>query len=228
LVFRFDLERNARPPRQHQHHVVGVDFGFDDADAISVLGWSDDSPEVDLVFEWVERKQTISALTAKLQEVYERYKPLALVADTGALGKKIAEEIQQRTGLPVEPADKARKLEHIELLNDAMRTGRMFAPRASRFASDCQLVEWDRTRPEAPKISERFHSDICDSVLYAYMRCLAWLHVPESPKAPPRGSPEWHAAELRRAEQEQEQYWEQQQTYNKQQQDEERELTAWL
>ena len=132
-----------------------------------------------------------------------------------------------RTGLPVEAADKARKLEHIELLNDAMRTGRLFAPRGSRFAADCQLVEWDRSRPEAPKISERYHSDVCDSVLYAYMRCLAWLHMPEAPKAPPRGTPEWYAAQEREQQREIEQYWEAQQQANQQQQDEERELLQW-
>lgn len=192
LVFRFDLERNCRTAKSHQHHVIGVDLGFDDADAIAVLGWSDDAPEIDLVFEWVGTKQTITALMARVRDAHERYKPLAVVADTGGLGKKIAEEIQTRTGIPIEAADKARKLEHIEMLNDAMRTGRFFAPKGSRVSQDSLLVEWDRSNPEKPKISDRFHSDIMDAVLYAYMRCLEWLYEAPKPKRPRINTPEWH------------------------------------
>jgi hypothetical protein len=195
LVFRFDPATNARPTSKQQHHVLGIDIGFDDADAIAVLGWSDTSPEAELVEEWVGAKQTISALMRRVQEAYDKYQPRAVVADTGGLGKKICEEIQQRTGIPIEAADKARKLEHIELLNDAMRTAKFFAAADSRFAQDCMKVEWDKSNPEKPKISDRFHSDICDAVQYAWTRCHQWLYV--EPKAtPPRiNTPEWHEAQ---------------------------------
>jgi hypothetical protein len=83
------------------------------------------------------------------------------------------------------PADKVRKLEHIELLNDALRSGRFFARRESRFAQDALLVEWDRTNPEKPKISDRYHSDICDAILYAYRSAQHWLHEPAEPKPLP-------------------------------------------
>lgn len=191
LVFQFNPQTNAREARTHQHHVIGVDLGFDDADAIAVLGWSDDAPDVDLVFEQVMAKQNITALMGQVQAAVTKYNPLAVVADTGGLGKKIADEIQSRLGVPIEAADKARKLEHIELLNDAMRTGRFFAPATSRFAQECQLVEWDRSNPEKPKISERFHSDILDAALYAYMRALAWLYVEPKPPRPKVNTPEW-------------------------------------
>lgn len=194
LVFRFDKSKNAREPESHTDFVIGIDLGFDDADAIAVLGWNSSSPELDLVYEWVGAKQTISALMGQVQAVWEKYKPLAVVADTGGLGKKIAEELQERTGIPIEAADKQRKLEHIELLNDAMRTGRFFAPASSRFAHDCHLVEWDRTNPEKPKISERFHSDICDAVLYAWRHCQQWLYT--APKVVhQKHAPEWIAAQ---------------------------------
>ena len=64
------------------------------------------------------------------------------------------------------------------------------------------LVEWDRRNPEKPKISDRFHSDICDAVLYAYRRCLQWLHVAAPAPAPRINSPEW--IQLERARQESE------------------------
>ena len=226
LVFRYDAAKNSREPKQHQHHVIGVDLGFDDADAISVLGWDDNAPEAELVHEWVGAKQTISVLMAKVQAAYDTYKPQAVVADTGGLGKKIAEEIQSRTGIPIEAADKQRKLEHIELLNDAMRTGKFFAPAASRFAQDCMLVEWDRTNPEKPKISERFHSDICDSVLYAFMRCLQWLYVPPQNDKPAINTPEWFAAQAAEQQQHLEAMFEKKQQQFRQQSQENDD--AWL
>lgn len=199
LVFAFDPKKNARLAPQHQECVMGIDFGFHDADAIDVLGWTTvDGPEVDLVYEWVGAKQSITPLMNRVREVYERFKPLAVVADTGGLGKKIAEEISARTGIPIEAADKLRKLEHIELVNDAFRTGRLWVPPDSRFAQDALLLEWDKTDPEKPKISDRFHSDTADGLLYAYMRALAWLHVDPAPEGPRKNTPAWFEAEAAR------------------------------
>lgn len=199
LVFRYDAARNGRrvPENHHTDHVISVDLGFDDSDAIAVLGWSADSPALDLVVERITAKQTITPLLAQIQELYDRFNPQAIIMDMGGLGKKIAEELQERSGLPIEAADKARKLEHIELLNDAMRTGRMWAPVDSRFANDCMLVEWDKSDPHKPEISDRFHSDICDAVLYGWRYCQQWLHVPAAaPRARPN-SQEWHEEQKR-------------------------------
>jgi hypothetical protein len=198
LVFRYDRTRNALGdvPSGEWDTVIGVDLGFDDADAIAVLGFSQGRPEAHLREEWTGTKQTITQLAERLTTLIEKHKPLAVVMDTGGLGKKIAEEIRKRHALPIEAAEKARKFEHIELLNDAMRSGRFFAKPDSRFAQDCMLVEWDREKSKNDKlvISERYHSDICDAVLYAFRKSLHWLHAPEKP-GPVYGTPEWAAKE---------------------------------
>lgn len=228
LVFRFDPATNTREPKNHESHVMGVDLGFDDADAISILGWSKKSPDVDLVHEWVGAKQNITALMVKVREAYDKFKPLAVVADTGGLGKKIADELQMRTGIPIEAADKLRKLEHIELVNDAFRTHRLWVPKDSRFAQDALLMEWNRDDPEKPKISDRFHSDAADSLLYAYMRALHWLHVPAAPPMPPINSPEWFAGEMVRQQAEIEAGFERQMDLNRNEQRESNDPLAWL
>jgi hypothetical protein len=221
LVFKYDAARNGKKLDHHDNYIICGDLGWDDADAIGVLGWSEHSPCVELVYEWVANKKTISEFIDVLRPLYEKFKPLAVVLDCGALGKKIAEEITQRTGIPIEAADKHRKLEHIELLNDAMRTDRFYAPPDSRFAQDCALVEWDRTNPEKPGISERYHSDICDAVLYGWRRALGWLYV-EPPKAgPPRNSVEWLEAEAKRQQEEVERQWQEQFEANERRQQEE-------
>lgn len=204
LVFQYDRDRNhydSLPARSQQwSYVIGVDVGFDDADAISVLAWHEHHPDVYLIHEEVQNQEGISALAARIKRLYDKYEPLAIVMDTGALGKKIADELTSRFSLPIQAAEKSRKLEHIELLNDAMRTGRFFAKRDSRFSQDCMLIEWDQDSTEL-KISDSYHSDIADSVLYAFRYCLQWLSTPEMIK-PKANTPEWEeyqADEIERA-----------------------------
>jgi hypothetical protein len=118
--------------------------------------------------------------------------------DTGGLGKKIAEELTSRRGLPIEAAQKTEKFAHIELVNDALRTGRLFLPRGSRCGEDALKVEWDRSTPERLKVSDRFHSDVLDALLYGFRACLQWLHVPATPPLPQLASAERFALEERR------------------------------
>ena len=201
LVIAWNAARNGYevPKAPLTDFVIGIDIGFDDADAIAVLGWRPGEPNLYLVEEHVLAKQSITELAERLRELHAKYDPMAMVADTGGLGKKIVDEIRKRTSLAIDAAEKERKLEHIELLNDALRTGRMFARRDSRFAADALLCEWDRSNPEKPKISDRFHSDVIDAVLYAFRRAMHWLHEPavEPPRA---GTPAWMAEEERRME----------------------------
>lgn len=171
-------------------YVIGVDLGFDDADAIAVVGWHPRVKEAYLVDELVQRGQGITELAHQLAGFIDKYKPLRVVMDTGGLGKKIAEEISKRHGLPIRAAEKDRKFEFIELLNDALRTRRLFAKRDSIFAHDCARVKWDSDSVK-PKISDVFHSDITDAVTYAYREALHWLSEPEVARAA-AGTPEWY------------------------------------
>lgn len=181
LVFKWSASNAlAVPPSGEWETVIGVDLGFDDADAIAVLGFASGRAEAHLREEWVGTKQTISQLAERLAALIKKHDPLAIVMDTGGLGKKIAEEIRARHALPIKAAERVRKFEYIELLNDAMRSGRFFASADSRFARDCMLVEWDREKSTNDKlvVSDRYHSDICDAVLYAFRESLHWLHEP--------------------------------------------------
>ena len=119
-----------------------------------------------------------------------------MVIDQGGLGKKIADEIRKRHQIPVQPADKARKMEHIKLLNDALRTGRFKAKRDSKFAQDSFLVEIDRDKstPDKIKVSDKFHSDALDSTLYSFVESPAYGYT--APAAKPKAhTREWYLAQ---------------------------------
>jgi len=193
LVFRYDKSLNdfKEVPSidVSWEYVIGVDIGFEDADAIAVIGWNPKIKESYLVEEIVQTKQGITELANSLEKLIAKYNPLRVVMDTGGLGKKIAEEIQRRYSLPITAAEKTRKFEFIELLNDALRTKRFFAKSIGRFAQDSQLVEWDKDS-EKLKISDSYHSDITDAVLYGFRESLHWTFMPE-PIQPKENSEEW-------------------------------------
>jgi len=179
LVFRYDKDRNVYSGVSFSgpgwNFIIGVDIGFDDADAIAIIGWNDRYDSSYLVEELVCSKQGITELANQISSFIEKYDPRAVVMDTGGLGKKIAEEMNKRFSLPIKPAEKSRKFEYIELLNDALRTKKFHVEQSSRFAQDAMLVEWDKDSPN-PKISDRYHSDITDAVIYAWRESLHWLY----------------------------------------------------
>lgn len=168
LVYHFNFVKNVyKNLPDDLTYILGIDIGWRDADAIAVIGYNHEG-QVFLVEEHLDRKQNITELVNKIVVLQERYKPVRMVMDAGALGKKIQEEIKFRHQLPIEAATKERKLEFIALLNDDLRTGKFKAYLGSRFAEDANLVTWDWDDPAKPRISDRYHTDIGDAVLYGW------------------------------------------------------------
>ena len=205
LVFHWEAfnDYNELPNSPEWSYVVGVDLGYDDADAISVIGWPKHTADCYLIEEVVVKKQGITELAQMIGRVIKTYDPLSCVMDTGGLGKKIAEELRKRYSLPIKAAEKSRKFEYIELLNDALRTKRFRSKALSQFTLDSQLLEWDKDKSNGDKlvVSDKFHSDICDATLYAYRESLHWLEEPEVEK-PKYGSTEYWQKETERMEEE--------------------------
>jgi type II secretory pathway component PulC len=76
--------------------VIGVDLGFNDADAIAVIGWDEHVRQAYLVKEVVQAQQGITELAESIESLIKEFNPDKVVMDTGGLGKKVAEEIRRR------------------------------------------------------------------------------------------------------------------------------------
>lgn len=178
------------------NYLLGIDLGFNDADALAVLAWSEGSDTIYLVEELVSAKQDMTDLVHQINRIQKTYDISKMVIDEGGLGKKMAEEMRRRHQIPVQPADKARKQENVTFLNDALRTGRFKASGNSRFAQDSMLVEidWDKSTPDRIKVSDKYHSDIIDAVLYAFKESPAFAYVAPEEK-PQYGTKAWADAQ---------------------------------
>lgn len=203
LLIKYDPAKNHYDelPKSAWNHIVGIDIGFEDADAISVIAWRDHHKELYLVDEVITKKQGLTELIGQIERIRKKYNPTKMVMDEGGLGKKMAEEIRRRYSIPVHPADKKRKFENVELLNDMLRTGKFFAKRESRFAADAMLVEidWEKTTPDRLVVSDSYHSDCIDSTLYAARECPGFSQeIPLVKPAP--NTPQWYTEEQERIE----------------------------
>lgn len=187
----FDKLPNEKPHKWN--YILGVDIGFNDADAIAVVAWSETSPITYLVEEVIQARQGISKLITQIEQTQKKYDVYKIVMDEGGLGKKIAEDLRQRFGCPIEPADKAHKQSNVEFLNDYLRLGRFKADKNSRFAQDSYLVQIDRekTTPTRTVLKKTPHSDIIDAVLYAFRESYSYTHQKDPEPKPAWGSKAW-------------------------------------
>lgn len=190
-------------------YILGVDIGFKDSDALSVLCWSEETPNIYLCHEELSSAKDITSLATQIHRISKLYDLSKIVMDTGGLGKKVAEEIIKRHQLPIQAADKVRKMENVALLNDFLRLGRFKAKRDSQFAKDSyQLqIDWDKSKPDKIIVKDTFHSDIIDAVLYAFKESPAYTYQPEV-KKPKWGTKQWADDEVDRMEQSAIEYFE--------------------
>ncbi len=192
LVYKYLESRNAyndRPKGHEWFYGIGVDLGWDDADAISVIAWTEDLPEIYEVYTWKGSKQTISDLAKRVHKLEERYTFTSRVMDAGGLGKKIVEELKQRHQLYFEAAEKKRKLEYIELLNDDLRRAICKIHAESPLAEEMKLLQWDTTHIK-PKEDANFDNHACDAYLYIWREAKHYTHEPAKEEAK-EGSEEW-------------------------------------
>lgn len=197
-------------PRKYTY-ILGIDLGFNDADALAVIAWSDDDPVTYLLEERIENKQGLTELVGQIHELEAKYDFSKIVIDEGGLGKKLAEELRRRHHIPVQPADKTRKMENVAFLDDALRTARFKARKESRFAQDSYLVEKDRDKstPDRIIVSNKYHSDIIDATLYAFKESPAFAYIPPIPEAKP-GTPEWMQRQVNEMEEQAMEYFQNQ------------------
>jgi phage terminase large subunit len=122
LVYRFDPKRNlAKKPIGDYYYILGVDLGYEDATAFSVIAWSLYDRKAYVVYAYKQSKMTIydvAQFIKKLQSVYTINK---MVVDASA--KQSVEEMRQRYLLPLEAAEKTDKSGHIQIMNSEFIIG---------------------------------------------------------------------------------------------------------
>jgi len=204
LVYRFLEGRNeytALPAKVREwKHIMGVDLGRVDAFALVVWAFSPELPDLYEVDSYQKPGLTISQWAEAIRGRIDRWHPIRSVADCGALGGSIVEDMNSRHALNLIAAEKKDKLSGIELWNSDAEKGWIHLRKGGQYASQARILQWDPDRPHE-KEDERFANDLCDSGLYGYREAWHWTY--RKPKDRPRpGSREHWEEEERKMEEE--------------------------
>jgi hypothetical protein len=165
------------------HHIIGVDYGYTDDCAFTVMGWRDHDPRVFVLESWKEPNMIPSRAAEAVQQLEERYKAIRVVGDISGLGKGYAEEARWRFHLPIDPAEKHNKNGYISLMNDVLERGHLLLVRGrtQQLQDEWHDLVWHESLPK----EEPSRPNHCaDSALYAWRAARAFLEIPavEKPK----------------------------------------------
>ena len=178
-------------------YICGVDLGWHDATAFSVVAYSLEQPAVYLVDCWSQSKLLPSQTADKLHELHKEYNFTSIMVDTAGMGKAIAEEMRARFALPIQAAKKTEKHAAIELLNSDLQCGNFFIHEDSPILEEWSQLQYTK---DLKKEHPAYPNHVSDATLYAFReaRHYAWRARPNIPAV---GTPE-------RLEYDLDQYWE--------------------
>lgn len=163
------------PPPKLTHYVVAGDIGVRDADALVLLGWTDDDPTLWLARSHVQRGATVTDFGAVIEEWNAAHDPLAIQLDGGGLGLKVIMTLQQSMpGLPLAPVTKPPVNLQVKYLNDRLAAGRLKVPRGSQFATEARRATWVDGVVNG-KINEHGHSDLVPAMRYGVIAARPFL-----------------------------------------------------
>jgi len=186
MVVEFDRARNTRESVPAGYslawpHVVGVDYGYNDAFAIVVLTMRPEAPAARYVVHAEKLAQAdYDQCAAALKRVAQRFQPRSVVCDPAGGGKPFYETWNNRygaeLGLAVRSAHKVAGslVESIRFQNTELRMGRLQAivPDAEPLVSEWAVLPWKDTWKDAP--SDDYAQDAFDACRYALMETIAW------------------------------------------------------
>jgi hypothetical protein len=186
----FDVAKNVidhlpdlvnRPVNKLDYYILGIDYGYTDATAFSVLGWLKDNRTVYVCESFKENSLTPSQAAEVAKALNDKYQFVRMVGDIGGLGKAYAEEARDRFSLPIEAAEKQNKRGYIDLLNGALsaRQIKLVRHTTEQLQKEWLELPWQkgRRKEEAEalhKEAEGFENHCSDSCLYAWRACVAY------------------------------------------------------
>ena len=177
------LEGQHITPEGKATCVIGVDIGWHDADAIVVLGWFADSPNLYVLEEYEAAHNTEEALAKELQRMIRTWEPLAVVADTGGGGKKTVEGVARRLQYPLKAAHKPGVVTQFARLNDEFRAGRLFTRAGGNLAHDAIRMRWEPGKVGV-KVAQSPHYNTPFAAAYGLEEARHYFHRPEPDTGP--------------------------------------------
>ncbi len=166
------------------HMIFGLDFGYEDMNAIVVAAYSETASELRHIYDFKKNHMTIDEFGREIQATIDMFGlPDVIVGDKGSLGGVLyIQELSSRFGLSIEEAEKREKFDHIELLNSDFYAGRIkIIESTDPWSLDAELcgLQWDLSKESKERLirTGKLKEDpgcpnhLCDALLYLWRYC---------------------------------------------------------
>ena len=174
LISSFQVVPQTEPYDEDWRSVIGIDFGFNDQTAFSVIGWKRNDPKAYILETMGMSGQSVSQIANILVTLKTKYKPIRIVGDPAGCSNIIMKEFLDKYHVYMEAAKKQNKAHYIEILNDALLNANLVLidGKTSELQTEMRTVIWneDRTRELEGK-----KCDHLDATLYAYRDAIAYI-----------------------------------------------------
>jgi hypothetical protein len=156
------------------HTVMGIDFGFNDQTAFSIIGWRKDNPTAYVLETFGQSGLSVSGIANHLTRFKEKYNPRRIVGDPAGASKIIIEEFSDKYHIFINPAQKTNKAHYIEILNDALINSELLLhpTTTDELQKEMKSVVWNDERTTE---MEGMKCDHLDATLYAFRESLEYL-----------------------------------------------------
>ena len=181
LVYKYSEARNVAgslPHRDYQY-VLGIDLGWSDPTAFTVLAWAEHKRTAFVVHSHAKAEMDFTEVAHEIRRLQALYQPVATVIDGAS--RQGVEEMIRRHGLGLLMAEKQGKFDHQKLMNAEMVQGRIqvIAGCAQGLVKEwSELVWWaDKLRLTPPRYVEhpRLNNHESDACLYAWQYTHTYL-----------------------------------------------------
>jgi hypothetical protein len=199
LVYPFSATLNGVVSAEvpgNLRYILGVDIGFIDATAFTVVATKTGFPEIWVIRSWKRGGLIPAAVAAHVEGFRNEFGlGLQIVVDEGGIGKGYAEEMRQRYGIGCVAAEKTKKRAYQEIVAGELRSGtiRIVTRECSQLVDEMCLLQWG---PGRVSEDQRFENHCCDSLLYSVRAARTWYQPEIEP--PKQGTREWWIAEAAR------------------------------
>lgn len=159
----------AAPPDKFDGFVLGIDLGWNDDTAFSIVGFINSSDSISVAVKSYKKPHlTVTQIAEEIQRLSKEFNLVSTVADAGGLGKTIVEELNGTHGLAVRAAEKKDKFASITALNADLVDGRLLLVEES---TKPLVEEWEKlTTIDSSRLQEdpNCPNHCSDATLYAY------------------------------------------------------------
>jgi hypothetical protein len=145
-IYRYDPLRNAIDSHLFDgklwRYIIGVDFGWEDPTAIVVGAYHPHDERCYIIESFKQKHMHLKDVEAELKWRISKYSPEQIVVDGQAaqFQHSLAAEMGARYGIPMRPAQKLGKAEHIAAMNTDFRTGKI---KVVKKGNEALVKEWD-------------------------------------------------------------------------------------